>query len=99
MPDTHHAGLERPDNTETIGFSTTPEFDEALVNAGRLLEHAASNGSLSEGGPDASQTTEVLIRDLVLAQEAARSGRLTPQLVIAFWIAYGRLAHLLKPVT
>jgi hypothetical protein len=99
MPDTHSAALERPENTETIGSSTNPEFDAALVDAGRLLEHAASNGWLPEGGPDASQRTEALIRDVVYAQEAARSGRLTPQIVIAFWIAYGRLAYLVKPVT
>jgi hypothetical protein len=44
MPDTHHAGLERPETTETIGFSTTPEFEAALIDAGRLLEHAAAMG-------------------------------------------------------
>jgi hypothetical protein len=99
MSGTRDAELDRPENIETIGSSTTPEFDAALVDAGRLLEHAASNGLLPEGGPDASQSTEALIRDVVYAQEAARSGRLTPQIVIAFWIAYGRLAGRIEPVT
>ena len=76
--------------------STTPEFRVALVNAGRLLDHAASSGLLPEGGRDAE---EALIRDVVYAQDAERSGHLTPQIVIAFWIAYARLAHLVQPVT
>src|SRR5690349_10465222 len=96
MPDTHVAALGRPDGTGTNGPSTTPEFDTALVDAGKLLEHAASSGLLSADQPDAVQ---VLIRDVVAAQEAARSGQLTSEIVIAFWIAYGRLAHLVEPVT
>jgi hypothetical protein len=67
--------------------------------AGRLLEHAASNGLLPEGGAGTTQPAEALIHDVVYAQEAARTGRLTPQIVIAFWVAYGRLAHLVAPVT
>jgi hypothetical protein len=74
----------------------TEEFDAALVDAGRLLQHASSSGLFPEDTPNAA---EALIRDVVLAQEAMRSGQLTPQIVIAFWIAYGRLAHLVEPVT
>jgi len=99
MPDAHEAALERSENTQTAGSSTTPEFDAALVDAGRLLEHAASNGLLPEGGAGTTQPAEALIHDVVYAQEAARTGRLTPQIVIAFWVAYGRLAHLVAPVT
>jgi hypothetical protein len=99
MPDAHEAALERSENTQTIGSSTTPEFDAALVDAGRLLEHAASNGLLPEGGAGITEPAEALIHDVVYAQEAARTGRLTPQIVIAFWVAYGRLAHLVGPVT
>jgi hypothetical protein len=99
MPDAHEAALERSENTQTIGSSTTPEFDAALGDAGRLLEHAASNGLLPEGGAGTTQPAEALIHDVVYAQEAARTGRLTPQIVIAFWVAYGRLAHLVGPVT
>jgi hypothetical protein len=99
MPDAHEAALERSENTQTTGSSTTPEFDAALVDAGRLLEHAASNGLLPEDGPGTTQPAEALIHDVVYAQEAARTGRLTPQIVIAFWVAYGRLAHLVGPVT
>ena len=57
---------------------------------------AASRGLLPEEPPSAAAA---LISDVVLAQEAARSGTLTPQIVIAFWISYGRLAHLMEPVT
>jgi hypothetical protein len=99
MPDAHEAALERSENTQTTGSSTTPEFDAALVDAGRLLEHAASNGLLPEDGPGTTQPAEALIHDVVYAQEAARTGRLTPQIVIAFWVAYGRLAHRVGPVT
>ena len=94
MPDLLTAALERPEPTTVT--STTAEFDAALADAGRLLEHAASSGLLAEGAPNAA---EAMIRDVVLAQEATRSGQLTPQIVIAFWMAYGRLAHLVEPVT
>jgi hypothetical protein len=96
MSETQDSAPEQPEDMQKIVSSTTPEFDTALIDAGRLLEHAASSGQLPEGGRAAE---EALIRDVVYAQEAARSGRLTPQIVIAFWIAYARLAHLVQPVT
>ena len=65
MPDAHEAALERSENTQTTGSSTTPEFDAALVDAGRLLEHAASNGLLPEGRAGTTQPAEALIHDLV----------------------------------
>ena len=95
MRDTHAAALLQPEPLNTI-VTKTAEFDAALIYAGRLLEHAASNGLLPEGAPNAA---EALIRDVVVAQEATRSGQLTPQTVIAFWIAYGRSAHLVEPIT
>ena len=96
MPDAHAAELARPAPLDPIVTSTTEEFDAALVDAGLLLQHASSSGLLPGDTPDAA---EAMIRDVVLAQEAVRSGKLTPQIVIAFWIAYGRLAHLVEPVT
>lgn len=96
MPDTHGGVLEQPETTQTIRCFTTPGFDEALIDASLLLEHAASHAMLPNGGSDAAKA---MIRDVVQAQEAALFGRLTPPMVIAFWVAYGRLAHLVKPVS
>ncbi len=96
MPDMHATTLEPPETLQTIESFTTPEFEAALADATRLLEHAASNGLLPEGGQDATGT---MISDVIHAQEAVRSARLTLQIVTAFWIAYGRLSHLVKPVT
>src|SRR4051812_19236094 len=92
MPDTNITaiGIGRPDS------ATTREFDIALVDAGNLLEHAASVGLFPDEGPNAAG---IVIRDLVQAQEAARTGTLTAQITIAFWIAYGRLARLSAPVS
>jgi hypothetical protein len=90
MPDTNITSIGQPD------FATTREFDIALVDAGNLLEHAASVGLFPDEGPNAA---DIVIRDLVQAQEAARTGTLTAQITIAFWIAYGRLARLSAPVS
>ena len=88
MPDTNITSIRQPD------FAATREFDIALVDAGNLLEHAASVGLFPDEGPNAAG---IVIRDLVQAQEAARTGTLTAQITIAFWIAYGRLARLSAP--
>jgi hypothetical protein len=90
MPDTNITSIGQPD------FAATREFDIALVDAGNLLEHAASVGLFPDEGPNAAG---IVIRDLVQAQEAARTGTLTAQITIAFWIAYGRLARLSAPVS
>ena len=90
MPDTNITSIRQPD------FAATREFDIALVDAGNLLEHAASVGLFPDEGPNAAG---IVIRDLVQAQEAARTGTLTAQITIAFWIAYGRLARLSAPVS
>jgi hypothetical protein len=50
MPDAHAAALEQPAPLNTI-VTETAEFDAALIDAGRLLEHAASSGLLPEGAP------------------------------------------------
>lgn len=71
------------------------DFDSALADAVRLLEYAASTGLWSAREPGA----ERLIGDIINAQEAAQARAVTPQVAIAFWLSYGRLANLLKPVT
>src|SRR5208283_4623868 len=70
----------------------------ALADAERLLPHAASHGLLPLGG-DAATSTQAMIRDLVTALEAARSGDVPQSVIIAFWVAYAQLAAILKPVT
>jgi len=68
----------------------------ALNDAWRILEFAARSGALPETPPGAA---EAMIRDVVLAQEAAQERRLTAPMVIKFWIAYGHLAKLVQPVS
>jgi hypothetical protein len=91
MPDSQIEALALPDAVSFTSRATTPEFDIALEEAGQLLEHAASAGLFPEEGPDAA---EAVIPRLIETQAAARSGRLTTEITIAFWIAYGRLARL-----
>jgi hypothetical protein len=68
----------------------------ALDAAGWLLEYAASNGKLTgqPGGAD-----EATIRGVLLAREAATSGPLSADQAVSFWLAFDRLARLVKPVT
>ncbi len=77
----------------------TRDFLAALDEAGLLLQYAASTGRLPLAGTDAAQATQNTIRDVVNAQEAARCGRVPPQTVTTFWMAYARLAAILAPVT
>lgn len=76
----------------------TEDLSQALTDAERLLEHAASRGLLPLEG-DSAQSTQAMICDLVSAVEAARNGNLSQNAVIAFWVSYARLAAILKPVT
>ena len=99
MSDADKAASKRPGNTHEAEYSITPDFQAAVAEAGRLLEHAVSAGLVPEQGPNAQQSAEALVRDVVAAQEATRAGRLNSQIVIAFWIAYGRLARMVDPVT
>jgi hypothetical protein len=93
MPDTN---VGRADAARYASYATTPEFDTALVEAGKLLEHAASAGLFPDEGPNAA---DIVITKLIQAQEATHSGSLTAEVTIAFWIAYGRLARLSAPVS
>jgi hypothetical protein len=93
MPDTN---IGRADAALYASVATTPAFDTALVEAGQLLEHAASAGLFPDEGPNAAAN---VIPKLIQAREARRSGRLTAEITIAFWIAYGRLARLSAPVS
>jgi hypothetical protein len=94
MPDTHMATLAGVETLEAAG--ATADFRAAVLDAGQLLEHAASNGLLPEDG---AGVAAAFIGDVVNAQEAVRRGRLTPEIAVAFWIGYGHLAHLVRPVT
>jgi hypothetical protein len=96
MPDTHMAALARPRDEQTDASPAARELNTALIDAHQLLAHAASTGLLPGREPAA---TDAMIKDLIDAQEAARTGSLTPQIIAAFWIAYGRLAHIAGPVT
>jgi hypothetical protein len=93
MPDIN---IDRADAARYASYATTPEFDAALVEAGQLLEHAASAGLFPNEGPNAA---DIVIPKLIQAQEATHSGSLTAEVTIAFWIAYGRLARLSAPVS
>jgi hypothetical protein len=96
MPDTNVSSMtQRPDD-QPVPSSMTPELYAALNDTARLLEHAASSGLFPM---DKQAGSDTMVRDLIWAQEAARSGRLTPQIITAFWNAYGRLGHLVRPVT
>lgn len=96
MPDTHILDLGQPDARRYNDAGTTPEFEAALLQAGQLLEHIASAGLFPDEGQDSA---EIIIPQLVRAQEATRLGSLTAEITIAFWIAYGRLARLAAPVS
>jgi hypothetical protein len=93
MPDVHAAMVEQFDpqaSAETQALTT------ALSDAARVLDYAIGRGLLSPSGSDVGS---MIVTDLVQAQVAARSGTLTTDTVIAFWMAYARLAHLVRPVT
>jgi hypothetical protein len=90
MPDTN---IHRAD---AASDATTPAFDAALAEAGQLLEYAASAGLFPEEGPYAA---DIVIPKLIQAQEAKRARSLTAEVIIAFWIAYGRLARVSAPVS
>jgi hypothetical protein len=91
MPDSQHEAFSRPDAPGVSGNATTPEFDIALDEAGHLLEYTVSAGLFPDDDP---KVAEAVIPRLIQAQEAARSGTLTTEITIGFWIAYGRLARL-----
>src|SRR3978361_1390851 len=93
MPDVHAAMMEQSDlqtSAETQALTT------ALSDAARVLDYAIGHGLLSHSGSDGGS---MIVTDLVRGQTAARSGTLTTDTVIAFWMAYARLAHLVRPVT
>ncbi|MGD0107236.1 MAG: hypothetical protein ABSC06_24840 [Rhodopila sp.] len=96
MPDTHIGDLGQPGAARYADGGTTPEFEAALLEAGQLLEHAAGTGLFPDAGPNSA---DIIIPPLVRAQEATRLGKLTADITIAFWIAYGRLARLSAPVS
>ena len=85
MSETQAALFDQPEYLDLKKASPTDEFAGALADAGRLMAYAASSGQLGEGAPACAHA---LIRDVVYAQNAERSGTLTPQIVIAFWMAY-----------
>ncbi len=94
MPDGPLAGLD----LEETGKFVTPEFASALRDASLLLDHAAKKGLLP--ATEASgQGSGTLVTDIIRTYEAAKDSRLTAETVIAFWLAYARLANLVKPVT
>ncbi len=74
------------------------DLGSALADAKMLLDHAASNGLLPVS-VTSPETRDTLVADLVHAYDGERQGLLTPDNVIAFWNAYGRLSRLVKPVT
>ncbi len=103
MPDAQEATREQPQNTQPqnaqpIEFTATPEFQAAVVGANRLLDYATSKGLLPKAGSATSKDEEALVHDVIYAQ-AATSQRLPLKAVIDFWMAYGRLANLVRPVT
>lgn len=91
MPDTHIGDLRQPGARRCTDHRIMPEFQAALGEASQLLEHAASAGLFHDKGPNSAK---IIISSLVRAQEASRLGNLTADIMIAFWIAYGRLARL-----
>lgn len=100
MPDGQDPGA---DQGSKHGLQDKPapalsDLGSALADAKMLLDYAASNGLLpvSVTSPEMHDT---LVSDLVHTDDAERHGLLTPDSVIAFWNAYGRLSRLVMPVT
>ncbi len=100
MPDGQDLGADHVSNHERQKKHGPPSSDlgSALADAKMLLDHAASNGLLPVS-VTSPETRDTLVADLVHAYHGERQGLLTPDSVIAFWNAYGRLSRLVKPVT
>lgn len=70
----------------------------AISDASLLLEHAVSTGRLPEGAGEVATANSDMVRRILTAR-ASDPGALSTDQAVDFWLAFDRLAKLVRPVT